>query len=289
MMNFFLLVKSEESPIQRLSVAQKLQKELTIIFSDQQNSLFPKAREVVKFHPGFNCDDEELFIIEKFNLPIEISNAIADPTTVGAFEFGTGDLPQIKGIIASDNNNNTILFQSFDKRRVLSKKSVSLILSGKTFRRLEEPGITLDSKVVVLFKNNNIYFESYFEASRVLDLSDYYKEATDDDLRVFCAMDSLAVANPDHVKANADSWIRRRIAAVMESGVLEQESPKKIQQKAKEFKIALSISKNNGQEKIQLPEERKELKALLKFLLEDYSYGILSGKKYISSSKMPLR
>ena len=71
-------------------------------------------------------------------------------------------------------------------------KKFTLIHSGNTFTKLSEPGIIINDRIDALFidKDNKLIFNSYNNAKRLFDLSEYYKEATDEDLKNF-AKDEL--------------------------------------------------------------------------------------------------
>lgn len=230
MAHFFALLDVPPDAIRRVVVNRDLEAPLADLFREQRDRLLAAGRESVEFDAGFRPDEGQVSYIGGYELPGHISAAIRNPIGCDVLTMELEDLPPIKGIIASDEETGEVLCQAFDRRRLLSRRGFSLILAGQTFRRLEEPGVTLDSKLAAAFSDGRLYFESYFVARRILDLSAYYLEATDADLRDFCRRPTLAIANPAWLVEIADSITRRKIAAIRESRVLELQTPRRIQQ-----------------------------------------------------------
>jgi hypothetical protein len=188
--------------------------------------------------------------------------------------------------MATDFQKGEYLFQTFDRRREISTRRFSIILSRNTFRRLENPGLTLDSKLAaVIISSAVLIFESYYEARRVLNLTEYYREATDEDLRTFCSHEKLSVEEIDGVMKNADSWIRKKVALITQSQVLDNCSPQNIVKAARVYGIDIQLSGPRNRQKLVLPTNKKELKSFLRFLDEDVYTSALSKNRYLANSK----
>ena len=79
----------------------------------------------------------------------------------------------------------------------------------------------------------------------------------------------------------ADSWIRRKIAMINDSKVLEKFSVADIVKRA--AKVGVKIAANGG--KIVLPNDKKLVKVILGFLDEEAYKGPFSKNTYLANSK----
>ena len=154
-----------------------------------------------------------------------------------------------------------------------------------TFSKISTPGLNISEKIDAVIYENKLLFFSFFNVRQFLDLSTFYREATDEDLGEFLNHATIYVSEPQTFAMNADSWVRTKVGILMGSGVLEQYSPSQVAEKAAEYGVNISIRDNGGQDQLVLPETKKDLKEVLRFLDEDYFSGPLTDNKYISNSK----
>jgi hypothetical protein len=92
----------------------------------------------------------------------------------------------------------------------------------------------------------------------------------------------LATTDASAFEAAASSTVRRKIALIFQSGVLDKHTVEHIVAAAKPFKVDVKI---NVEGKILLPENAAELRRLLRFLDEDYYESPLTRTQYLSNSK----
>jgi Domain of unknown function (DUF4868) len=283
--NFFALVRDETAPVRRLPVSQQLQEDLARLFREQRHDLLGSGRDTIDYTPSYSRDEDEILCIRNFQVPAEIASAAEQPALCPPLEI-TNPHEDIRAIIATDFQEGEYLFQTFDRRREISTRRFSIILSSNTFRRLEEPGLTLDSKLAaVVILSKVLIFESYYEARRVLNLTEYYREATDEDLRAFCSHEKLTVEEIDGVMKIADSWIRKKVALITQSQVLDNNTPQNISKVAKAYGIDISLSGTGNRKKLMLPSNKKDLKNFLRFLDEDFYTSALSSNRFLANSK----
>ena len=174
--------------------------------------------------------------------------------------------------------NKTVNFQVFDAGKLLSNRWTLIglpIQAGDTYKRLEEPGLILQDKLTAHFHNGTLYFASYHNTKRFLDLADYYREATDTDLDDFAATDLFAFEDQEGFKEQADSIIRKKIALLQKNEVLKDLAVADIQTVANNFNAELPEEHHitimvNDDGKLVIPEDKKQLKELIRFLDEDY-------------------
>lgn len=286
--NFFALIDDSKNRVRRIPVTQELQQEMSSLF-DTQRENFLSGLEKVRFSGSYKADESELFYIENYSIPTEIWEAIRNPADCQILNLSSHSSDKIKGIFTGSEKDEPFLsFQVFDRRRLLSATGFNLIISGNTFKRLEDPGLILDDKLTALYADEQLYFMSYFFARRILDLAGYYRMATNNELSGFTQHSKVWFEDPEQFLGAADEWTRRKIAFIQDNGILDQVTPKRIASVAKKFGITLSIKKEGQEERLTFPAEKKALKEILRFLDEDYYVSTLRDRRYVSNSKRPV-
>lgn len=283
-MNFFVLAMVEDKPkVYRVTITSELQEELDALFLAQEQALRGDDVEEVPFDGSYSADESEILVIKDFVVPAELSAAAAHPLSVAPLDLSVVPLTAVYAFIGAESGR--LLCQVFDRRRALTNKGLSIINTQGTFKRLVEQGLTLDDRLAAVLDKNTLRFRYFTAARRVFDLGDYYREATDEDLGDFTGSASLCVKDQAAFAAEADTWTRRKIAQILADGILDKVKPRALKKIAASYGIALQLVKVNGSEKILLPEERRELKKLLKFLDEDFFTSDITATRFISNSK----
>ncbi len=289
--NLFALLDDEQTPVRRIPLTSNFQQELSEFFTQQQQTLIAD-RQAIAFTGSYNVDSSEIFQIEDYPLPEVISNALSNPLNNPILDLNT-ETHRIKALFAGNwtDQQQAVSFQVFDTGKLLSK-GWTLIGSGDTYKKLEEPGLVLQDKLTAYYGDGNLLFTSYHNTKRFLDLSDYYAAATDTDLDSFAENDLFEFEDQDTFKGNADSIIRKKIALLQKNNVLDDLSINDIetvandlnQHVADEHKI--NIATNNG--KLVIPKDKKQLKELIRFLDEDYVTAPLTKRRCLTNSKQYL-
>jgi len=186
----------------------------------------------------------------------------------------------------------TVNFQIFDTSKLL-KRGFTLIGSGDIYKKLEEPGLMLQDKLTTHYHNGTLYFSSYHNTKRILDLADFYREATDTDLDGFVAIELFAFEDEAGFKAQADSIIRKKIALLQKNEILKDITVTDIQAIANNFNAELPEEHHinitvNVEGKLVIPDDKKQLKELIRFLDEDYVTAPLTKRKCLTNSKQYL-
>lgn len=290
--NLFALVDDDDAPIRRIPLTAALNTELAQLFAEQQAALLGD-RQPIAFTGSYNVDEGEIFTIADYPLPPTIGQAIGNPLTCPVLNLNT-ETHRIKALFSGTWTaaNKTVNFQVFDAGKLL-KRGFTLIGSGDTYKKLEEPGLMLQDKLTAHFHNGTLYFTSYHNTKRFLDLADYYREATDTDLDEFAATDIFAFEDQASFKAQADSIIRKKIALLQKNEVLKDLTVVDIQTVANNFNAELPEEHHitimvNDDGKLVIPEDKKQLKELIRFLDEDYVTAPLTKRKCLTNSKQYL-
>lgn len=289
--NLFALLDDEETPIRRIPLTNQFQQELGTFFSKQQQD-FIADKQTIAFTGSYNVDLGEIFQIEDYPLPDVISNSLRNPLNNPVLNLNT-ETHRIKALFTGNwtDQEQKVSFQVFDTSKLLSK-GWTLIGSGDTYKKLEEPGLVLQEKLTAHYSEGSLLFVSYHNTKRFLDLSEYYAAATDTDLDTFAENELFEFEDQDTFKGNADSIIRKKIALLQRNNVLDNLSVNDIeivandlnQHVAEEHKINVAI--NNG--KLVIPKDKKQLKELIRFLDEDYVTAPLTKRRCLTNSKQYL-
>jgi hypothetical protein len=290
-MNFFVLIDDTPVRAARIPVVQSLQNTLTTLFDRQEEAFFANQPKEVSFSASHTPDDSEVAVIDDYPLPEAVVNALKNPLEQESLKLKADALPKIKGIFCGSGSGEkqTVRFQAFERRQFLDSSGISIFLSRGTFKRLEDPGLTLDTKLAAVHRGGRLFFSSFFVARRVLDLSNYFQEATDDQIEQFAQEPNVALQSSTTLTANADEWVRRKIALIRNAKVMRTVPPKRIVSEAGTYGLAITTKTVNRKLQIVFPDDKKELKELLRFLDQNYYTSGLTGDKWVANSKSPLR
>ncbi|EGQ7881812.1 Kiwa anti-phage protein KwaB-like domain-containing protein [Vibrio cholerae] len=287
--NFFALIKDDNNnlEVKRIRVQGPLQKELVTLFNKQLQSFNEGVDTEVPFNGDWKPDPNELLVLSDVSEAKVMVDAInSNITSYHALQLSNFKSEPIKAVFTGfvDNNETTVLVQKFSSRQALSLSEIPIIKmqTGNTFVKVTEDIFTLDSKLVAVIVGSNTKFKSFHNARMVFNLSDFYQEATDTDLKAICKHASLEVANIDNFVAEADSQVRKMVHTISSTSLLDNYSVSDIQTAAQGFPN-VPIAFNQG--KLVLPADKRELKEVLHFLLEDIYKGPLSGSDYQTNSK----
>ncbi len=213
------------------------------------------------------------------------------PRSVSPLAISRSNPTQIKGIFAGHIDPATgdvvLQVQAFNKSRLLAK-NLTILFTSNTYQRLADPGLTLDSKLAGVFRGGALCFRSYAAINPIIDISNYFTEASDKDIEQILQHDALLVDNIELIVTLTDSVIRKRYSAILASKVLDVVTPRKIVSKAKAYGFKLSTKKVQGKDALVFPTTKAEIKELLTFLNEGFYKGELTGELFRANSKRPI-
>jgi hypothetical protein len=281
-----LLNDEDENPVQLLEVDKDTQMAICQTFAAATTPLLSE-KQIVPFDGSYKPNEDEGLSICNFHMPEAITDAIRNPLGLQTFTYDKDAEPDIRAIFIGERSESdstevfTVAFQRFRKEQYLSTKKFSLFFEEKTFRRESRWGIGITENVDCVFTQTELRFSSYFYARQIFDLSGYYRSATDSEVQSFSGMDLLSISDKDQFQSMADTWIRRKIAAINDSGVLRNNTASKIKKLAQ--KCGLEILVEDG--KLVIPAEKKKLKEILGFLDDEVYKGAFTEETYITNSK----
>jgi hypothetical protein len=286
MYTLFAYTRDPAQRIVRFSVDREVQVELTA-YLEPQVQYFDREREVVEFDGKYKPDDHELLVIREFEDIDNLAAAIGNPITVPIADPAEFSFEQIKALFFGRQVDGqiSVYLQNFDRRKLISDTGFSIFHSQNVYKRIEGTGLTLDSKISAKLQGDNLQFFSFFHISRMFDMTNYYQEATDTDIVEFAALEQVSVRDQAALIQVSDTWVRRKLWLIKQSGILERVPSNDIRRIAAEFGIAVNYEVLDGAEKLVMPVEKKDLKTLLRFLDEDYYKSPLSNTNFITNSK----
>lgn len=275
----------------RVVLSADAQQSLDQIFQNALADFQHDALERVAFDGRYNPEDDELLAVQPFAVPESITQPVANPAAAERLVLnGDADaagLPHIKALFAE--HDGVLCFQRFMQSQFLARSRFSLVYSRETFSQMTNPGLTVRSDLACVVDDDSLLFRSFFVARTIFDLGEHYREATNDDLEAFATHDALFVEDQESFQESADQNLRRMIAVVMDSGVLDEHTPSAIARTAARFNIQLATTRRGGRERLVLPETKRDVKIALKFLQEDVYRGPLSERAFVTNSKRSLR
>jgi len=288
---FFVLLKNGNNfEVKRLILTRETQEELCNLFGSLSEQLLNTENEFIEFDGRYKPDNGEIQYINNFEIGNAISSALREPTGVEPFVPNEDELIDIKGIFTGVVEPELlIVFQKFNKSQLINRKGINLFHNQNTFEKLSSFGISILENIDCVYSSNKLYFFSYLSARQIFNLSDYYRIATDGDINSFANHGCIHICNKEQFGNIADSWVRRKIALISDSGVLENFSASQIAEKANQYNLVINLAEQQGSYKISMPDDKKEVKNILKFLDEDIYRGPLSNNPYETNSKRRFR
>ncbi len=291
MLHLFALTKNPAQRIVRFALSQPVQAELTALLQAQERE-FDEADQEIEFDGKYKPDDDEVLFIEDFDDLDDLAAAISNPLAIAEVDPTEDFFNLIKALFsgyAVDGGRVRILLQNFDKRRIISTRGLSIFHAANVFKKIEGIGLTLDYKLTAILDGSKLKFFSFHAARQIFDLSEYYKLATDEDVNDFCQTPTLAVASVQSLLTISDSWVRRKISLIQQSGILQAIPVGMMKPAAQEFNVPFdTVISAAGTEQLVLPVQKADFKKVLRFLDEDYYKSPLSNTNFVTNSKRPI-
>lgn len=271
----------------KLELANDAQNEICRFFSNATGEM-SSGKAKIQFDGRYNPRENEYFAVENFQLCDEIKDAICNPAIIPAYTEEKEGFPNIKAIFVGEHeelgedDRYTVAFQCFRKEQYLSTaKWLNIFFDNDTFVKEKRFGITISNSVDCFFEATELKFISYYFARQIFNLGDYYRTATDREVLNFTGSGKLSIEDAEAFQGAATSWMRRIIAQINDSGVLENYPAEKIKTLAKWEGIDITVENN----RVVLPTGKEALKAILGFLAEEAYRGPFSRNTYIANSK----
>jgi len=242
-----------------------------------------KANATV-FDGSYKPDDDECLKIENFKLPFEINNTLSIDKLSGQ-DVNEFDIRAIF-LLLDDQNSDKIIFQRTQKKQLLKGGKLTLFFDRNTFVPMDKPGVVISNSIDAYYENRTLYFKSYYWANQIFDLNDYYRQATDKEIREFYQTDCFCVEDLETLVCTSSNSVRKKVAYILDKGILEKNTPQKIFEVAED--VGLKLEKND-ENKIVFPTTSESQKQLISFLANEIYKGYFTDDVFLTNSKRALK
>jgi len=284
-MGLFALTNIPGARVVRFPLTNELSAEIDAVFQTQFNAFINGIEQTIPFDGRYTPDPGELLAIDPFQDVDGMLDAVANPLGIDQFVPEVHPLDSIKALFSGmqiEGGGWRVLIQCFESRRLIATKGFALFYSGNTFQKMNDAGLALDTKLLAVLEGTVLKFQSFHFLRRALDVSEHFNEATQEEMQAFAGHEKLHVDNMPQFLAGANTVIRRKIALIKQSGVLEKFTTEQIVGTAQTFNVPVQTTPDG---KIILPTNPTQLRRLLRFLDEDYYESALSQTRFLSNSK----
>lgn len=281
-----LLQGNEKLEVCKIETDKKAQAAICKSYAEASGWML-KGTEYVSFDGNYSPDADETLCINQFALDEIIKEAVETPAGIESFAPENTNSDNIKAIFVGEicEGRMVIAFQKFKKEQYISVKGINLFFDRDTFVQEKRFGITISDEVDCIYEDGRLLFKSFFMARQIFSLMKYYREATQGEVERFTQMKELSLDSAEMFIGQADSRVRKKVASIMDSGVLERFSARDIQKIGRQAGIDVAIR----DKKIVIPAEKKKMKIILGFLDEEVYKGSFSNITYITNSKRSVR
>lgn len=287
MLNLFALTNNPAKRIVKFSLSNPVQIDLTRYIREQEVA-FDEAGQEIEFDGKYKPDQGEVLYIDNYDDIDDLQAAVENPLALDEVEPTEEFFNEIKALFTgyvTPGGHIRVLLQNFDRRKIISTNGLSIFHSANVYRKIEGIGLTVDYKLTATLEEGRLKFFSFHAARQIFDLSEYYKVATDDDVRDFAASAIIQAVSTERLLELSDSWVRRKISLIQQSGILQNVPINEMRAVAIEFNIPFNTVVFGAAEVITVPDNKSDLKKLLRFLDEDYYKSPLSKTNFITNSK----
>ncbi|WP_430999750.1 Kiwa anti-phage protein KwaB-like domain-containing protein [Klebsiella pneumoniae] len=296
-MELFAITDSEiPTRIIKIDIDAPAQTVVENLFRTQRSEFINEDIEEIEFCASYNVQDGEIFSINPFDDEIGIINAIERPDAVPVWDPDDVSVHYFKALFtgepASNGNPTQVWLQCFDRRQIINnEKSFFQVVTqpGNRFSVSTRPGFSLSDRLTAILVGDKLLFKSFFMLRRFFNMEEYFNEATREDLDIFIGNDIFHVENAEDFMTFADSAIKKKVSLIISSGILNDQPIENLIECAQKIGYQLGITNVNGDNKITMPNSKREVKQLLYFLDQGYFNSIITNELMLTNSKRPIR
>ena len=264
--------------------------------------LFQKS--YVDFRPGDDVEEDELVLIEDFDLPPYIKEYVNDSSDIS-------DLPSIKHRhierktiksilgVTRYQNRELILFQKFRDSTQLPGKQLTLSLDTDSlvFKKVSDPLLTLGDSLIAVYEieEKKLIFRRFNDVSYILEMDRYFKMLSSKEIMNFLRHNLFEadISELDDIINDASPLLAKRFALVKDSGILNRVSAEIVESVSLKYKNVIGYSVNvelsTDRKKIIFPTQKAEAHNLLRLLNQDFYTGDFDGDPFLARSKRSLK
>jgi len=281
----YAMSSNRDRPFLRVPLSDDVAGVVEAMLTRQLLAFAKPDTEEITFDGRLTPDDSQLAVIADFAGAGGLLTAIASPLSLPMLE--SGDMSALVGFAGVlGGHGDVVVLQCFDGRQVLARTGVGVLFLQGVLERLQDPGFVIRDNLdgILVISEQALKFRLLAPMRRLFDMTLYYREATAGDLIHFAALPEI-IADAENLSLVADTWIRRKVAFVVDTGMLAHTPAADLVAHAASFGITLETGEKDGRECIVLPPERGAMKLVLRFLDDDYLKSEATGRQYVANSK----
>ena len=247
---------------------------------------FASNIEEIDLNIGYIPEEHERFRLSDFVLQTPLTGIdsmnIQNLDSLAATEEILKSIKAIVAFCRDSKGAEVVLFQNVTPSHVVEPGRF-LFLPKDTYVSSVRPGLTLDSRLSAVYSPNQkrLLFHSFRVANTFLPLTEYYMEASEEEITKILKHKALAPEDVKAVASNANQWFSKRFAMLKDSRVLDKYTPKQIRARSRGHDVEVVIESG----KIVFPAEKVAAKRLLQFLNEELYRGPITETLYETNSK----
>ena len=266
MSQFYALMS--DNTAKYISLKKEVVTDIRNIFISGAARLKTAEMEEDEFNGDIMARNGENITYVNFSLP-EDFNRIPD-NQADMYEYDIeADIP--KSIFWYEEGR--FLFQVFNKRNILKRKTVLKREYGNSFSKMQENAFIIEEKVNAIYEDGKLYFQSYTSANQIFSLLDFVTEATNGEIDSFGENENLE-ANAGLIKNIANIKTRRLIKVLSSTTNVLTFTWKPLSTKKSLLKKYGIKAQINNEGKLILPTHNvSELNRTLEFLIKTFLGG----------------
>lgn len=290
---FELAAIISKDPLENLRyvpLSQDLKSIMNEVWKLQYDSFLTGEEELISFDPAYKPDEDEVFYLSlsegdlPYNLERENSTTISDLEPIPDDETEMDLIKGIAAFVRNQTGEEIILFQRFMRAQVI-RRGFSAIWGLDTFLKIDHPGFMFGEKLsaVYLRSQGKLLFRSFYNVDRFLPLSEYFRPASEDEIREILSHELFDPEDLEASATNPSPSFSKKFALLRLSGVLDNFTAPQIETQAQSAGVPIQLS--DGNNRIVFPSKKSDALELLQFLNDDLVNGALTGTSYITNSK----
>ena len=272
-----------EPTLKRVLIDDAFFEDIASLFYDQEEAFRHECYEV-PFGGTWRADADEIV-----TLPLPRAAQVLgllpsrSETALDTMEARNIADEAIRGLVVAPERDKVLVQKYYDSQTMLPGRFLIPGVDGLSFRRTDSSALTFDKGLVCVIEDDLLKFKSLAALSRVIDTTEIFREATDEEIEEFKQHPLIDIVDPDGFDSSLNQVFRKLIYGIQSGEMLANRTIGSLQQAASQTGFPLNV---RG-ERIQMPAASGDIKALLRFLNDDIYIGAISGANFMTNSKRP--
>jgi hypothetical protein len=275
--------RDEKRSVSRISLATRALDRIWNSLEDATTRFQKLSKQT--YAPGFSPEEGDVLDL-RYELPIALDRCKKSvPQDVPVLsESKLEEWPLAAVVFLETGDDATYRFQAIDSRNMLAPDRNVVLFNPNGFELSSQTGIALSERVDAIYQKGHLAFTSELTVNRFLDISEHFREATDQEIDSLFSAKLFAPVDIEALKKIASSNVRRKFRAALQRKKLP--TAKEILEIAKRIGAEIEILKGA----VVVPTDAKQLTTFARILNDDFLETMDERKElYMSSSKRPVR